>query len=357
MAKYIIREVNDSDMPGIVRLRLDIKEFRSIIPEEYISFWNSLIKYNPCSIRKVLVAVDDQNKIVAHYAMVPFKFLREGELLLGGFLCQLMVDEKYRQELVFPRMEMKFIKAYKESGIDFVFSLGNREKVVKAHLSFGFRKVGDLPVYARPYKLAGISQRLITNRLLKLITAPGLSIAEKALRLRGYPGESDLTVDEITEFDSSVDHFIEKVQSRFPYCALRNSAILNWRFADPAARYRKVVAKEAGDIVGYAVLRRIEMKQFDILAVVDILFSPERSDAGKTLLNAVHKTAVQLNVEMSACLLNPHDPLCSILKKCGYYKTPESFSLFVHEPKGTSLQFKEDSFNKWHLTWFDNDAV
>ncbi len=358
MAKYSIREANKDDILGIVRLRHGIREFRSLRSGEYESFWNFLIRDNPCLIRNVLVAVNDRDEIVAHYAMVPFKFLKDGELLIGGFLCQLMVHENYRQELIFPKMELKFLKDYKNLGFNFAFSLGNRKKVVKAHLSFGFSKIGELPVYAKPYKLAGIARSRIKSNILNAVMMPGLFIAEKLIRLIRTSGKENLAATEIAKFDSSIDQFLSEVQRHFPYSALRNSTILNWRFAgSPAVKYRILVTKEQENIIGYVVLRRMEMNRFDVLAIVDILFSPDRIDAGKALIDAVHKIAVQLDVEMSACLLNPYDPLCPILKKCGYFKTPETFSLFVHEPKGTRPHFKGDTFDKWHLTWFDNDAV
>lgn len=187
---------------------------------------------------------------------------------------------------------------------------------------------------------------------------PGLAIAERVLRLMKPYRECDLEVTEVSKFDSGIDQFVSNVQKYFSLCALRNSAILNWRFAGyPAIKYQILVTKEEGNIIGYVVLRRIEMKRFDVLAIVDILFSPDRVDVGTSLINAVHKIAMQLNVDMSACLLNPYDPLCPILIKCGYFKTPETFSLIVHQPNGTKPNFSEDSFDKWHLTWFDHDAV
>lgn len=358
MANYIIREANQDDISGIALLRHTIKEFRPIETEEYISFWNSYIKGNPYLIQQVLVAVNEKREIVAHYAMVPFKLLKEGELLLGGLLCELMVHEEYRQELLFPKLELKILRGYKDLGIDFAYGLANRVEVIKAHLSFGFCKIGVLHVYAKPYKLAGIARRLIKSNILNTVMMPGLYIAEKLLRLKRISGKRDLATTEISKFDSSIDPFLTEVQRLFPYSTLRSSTVLNWRFAgSPAVKYQILVSKEEGNIIGYVVLRRIEMKRFDILAIVDILFSPDRVDAGKSLINAVHKIAMKLNVEMSACLLNPYDPLCPILKKCGYFKTPETFSLIVHQPKGTKPHFSEDSFDKWHLTWFDHDAV
>lgn len=358
MAKYIIRDVKQDDIEGIVRLRHSISEFRPIDTEEYTSFWNSLIKTNPSADTQVLIAENEQGEIVGHYAMVPFSFLNNEEELVGGFLCQLMVHEDYRKELIFPKMETKFIRGYKKLGYAFAFSLGNREKVVKAHLSFGFKKIGDLPVYARPYKLASIARRKIKSGIVNAVLTPGFFIAEKLLGLFACPGRGDIEVTGVPEFDPETDQFLTDVQKHFPCSALRNSGILNWRFKSASMiRYQRFIARKKGDIVGYAVTRRMDMSGFDVLAVVDILFAPGMMDAGKALLNAVHKMAVELNVEMSACLMSPLDPILPALTKCGYFKTPESFSLFVHESRGGTQRFSEDSFDRWHITWFDNDAV
>ncbi|MEM3101454.1 MAG: GNAT family N-acetyltransferase [Candidatus Nitrosotenuis sp.] len=359
MAKYIIREAHN-DVLNIAQLRAKIKEFQPIEPEEYTLYWNSFIKDNPCSTQKALIAVNEQNRVIAHIAMVPFKFRKDEKLLLGGFICELMVDEDYRQELLFPKMLLKMLKEYKDLGVDFVYSLSNREKVVKAYQSFSFRIIGELDVYAKPYKLTKIVQYFIKNKILNAILRPCLSTIERLSFLRRRAGRTYpyLEITEIPRFDLNIDQFISNVQKHFPYCILRNSTILNWRTVDsPTRKYQILVVKEKGNIIGYIILRRMKMKQFDVLAIVDILFSPERVDVGRALLNATHKIALQLNVDMSTFLSSPHDPLFPILKKYGYFKTPDTFYLFLHEHKGSNLQFKEDTFNKWHLTWLDHDSV
>jgi len=358
MAKYIIREAHDDDIPNIAQLRIKIKEFQPIELEKYILYWNSFIKGNPCSIQKVFIALNEDNRVIAHFAMVPFKFRKKETPLLGGFVCELMVDEDYRQELLFPKMLLRMIKEYNKLSVDFLYSLGNRTEVVRAYQSFGFRIIGKLAVYAKPYKLTGMAQHFIKNKILNMLMKPVLFLAEQVLRLRMTSRVTGLKVIEISRFDSSVDQFISRVQKRFPYCILRNAAVLNWRTVDsPSRKYRILIIRDEGEIIGYIVLRRMHMKTFDVLAVVDILFSPERFDAGRALLNAAHKTALQSGVHMSTCLFSQHDPLLPILKECGFFKTPETFSLFLHEPKGSSPHFGKDTFDKWHLTWLDHDSV
>ena len=358
MAKYTIREADQDDLSGITRLRHTIKEFRPIDTREYESFWNSKIYNNPCSIRNVYIGMTEKKEIMAHLAMMPYKFLKDGEPIIGGSLCELMVHENCRKELLFPRVEMKVLSVYKGLGVDFAYGMANRGEVMNAHLSFGFRKIGDLEVYAKPFKLANLARSMIKNNFLNTIMKPVLFIAEKVLGSINTYGQQGLDTTEISMFDQAIDQFLEEVQRHFPYTALRNSGILNWRFASsPAVKYYILVTKEQGNIIGYAVLRRVVIKGFETLAIVDILFSPDRTDAGKSLMSAVHKKARELDVEMTACLLNPHDPICPVIKKCGYYKTPETFALIIHEPRGPVHHFNKDSFSKWHLTWFDHDAL
>lgn len=358
MAKYIIREANKNDLPDIARLRHTIKNFRSFETEEYISFWNTQINNNPYSIRHVFVGVNENNQIVAHEAMVPYKFLIDGDSLLGGSLCELMVHEDFRNELVFPRLEMKILSTYKNLGMDFSFGLANRENVKQAHLSFGYSEIGDLVVYAKPYKLACISRHLVRNNIINTVMMPGIYIADKLLHLKRRLNRPCLETAELSVFDQEIDSFLVDVQKHFPYSSVRSASVLNWRFTGAAAtKYHILVVRRRGEIAGYAVLRRSVLKGLDVLAVVDVMFYPDQADAGKSLMHAVDKKAVELGVEMSACLLNPYDPLCQTIKKCGYFRTPETFALIIHEPKGITPRFSKDSFAKWHLTWFDHDAL
>lgn len=358
MGKNVIRETSEDDIQGIARLRQKIKEFQSIDNAEYISFLKSWINDNPCAACKSYVSVDDQNTVVGHYAMVPFKFLKDGNELLGGFVCQLMVDENFRKDFLFPKMMLKLLREYKNTGVDFAYSLSSRPEVVKAHQSFGFQKIGSLPVYAKPFRTGKIASHFIKNRLLSLIIRPCAVLTEKFIRLRysGYVGT--LKAREIPQFNKDIDTFISSLQKYFPYSLLRNAEVLNWRTSDSCNRkYIKLLIEDKGSIVGYIILRNMKMKQFNALAIVDILFSPEQLEVGRALFDSAHKIAVQLKADFSACLISHHDKLFPILRKFGYYKTPESITLFVHEPKGRKPHFSKDSFDKWHLMWIDHDSV
>jgi N-acetylglutamate synthase-like GNAT family acetyltransferase len=358
LTEYIMREADDNDARGIAGLRLRIREYEALESDNYDLFWKSLILENPCSIRKALVAEDKEGKILAHYAIVPFRFLKGGESLIGGFVCQLMVDEDYRKEFIFPKMMFKMLREYKDLGIDFAFSLSSRADVVKAHEAFGFRRIGDLPVYAKPFKLTKIAPHLIQNNTIRFALKPFLSIAEQFLRIKRITAKGNLIVKDIPRFATDIDSFLEKIQYHFPYSILRNAKILNWRTVDfPTRKYRIITVESDGMMAGYVIVRQMKIKEFNVLAVVDIMYSPAEPDTGIFLLKAVHVTAVNLKVDMTSCLLGQSDPFYPVLKKCGYIKTPESISLFVHEPKGSETGISKSSIDKWHITWLDHDSM
>jgi|GEM_PF-1868714 len=357
MPVWSIREVRDNDIMGIARLRTEIKEFRPISIDGYVSFWRWLIKANLHSIQRAIIAVKG-DEVIAHYAMVPFGFLGNGKPLMGGFLCQLMVAEAYRRDLIFPKMEMKFINEYRQGGYDFIYSLSNRPHVVKAHLAFGFTKIGDIPVYARPMRLSNLVSHFIKDRLLLSLLRLPLYLIEMPFKLNISFTDKKVEIVEVERFEEGMDEFFQDVKSSFTCIAMRDHGILNWRFQGyEDAKFIRLLAKEEGRICGYAVVRRLTMKGFDVLAIVDIMFFPSHQEVGNALLHAVHRRAVEMRVEMVACLINPHSPIFRVFKRHGYLKTPESFTLFLHEPRSTSPSLRDIPIDKWHITWFDNDSV
>ncbi len=357
MPKFNIQEGRSSDIPGISRLFFEVEQESNVDNIEFAAWWKWLYKNNPYSIQKALIGVDEEDTVVAHMAMVPFKYLKTGQFFMGGLICQLMVAEAFRKELLFLQMELRILKEYKEAGIDFAYGLLNRPKVLKAHLALGFRQLGILPVYARPYKLDSITSYFFKSKILSGLFKPIVFLLNPFLRLRWYPS-SKLEICEVKHFDSDIDGFCESVQTYFSCSAFRNSDILNWRFTQLSERkYQIIIARDKGTVVGYVVLRRMKMKGIQTMVIVDMLFSPDRSDVGKALLKTIHKEAARSNVEISACLLNPHSPLLPVLKKFGFLKTPESFSLIVHRSNDSPVPSNGCSFDKWHITWFDHDLV
>jgi hypothetical protein len=359
MPPFRIREGGRDDLPGIAELYLETGLDRDMTVDRYTAWWEWLLLQKPSAPGKTTVGVDAAGRIIAHGAMVPFRFLLGGESRMGGALCQLMVSKQFRKELAFLRLETAILRDYHTAGMEFAYGLVTIPPLLKAHVGLGFRAAGALPVYARPYKLARVAAQALKSPAAAAALRPLLVAAGRIARMRFSRRPTSPTVVEVPQLDADADRFLSRVQGHFRCHAARSSALLNWRFArSPLRTYRIFVARDRDAAEGYCVISRIRMRDFDCMAVVDIMFSPERRDVGAALLNRVHEEAVASDVDMSACMLNPHSPLLRSFRRWGYFKTPECFTFIIHEPRGAPRPIHgEFPFSQWHLTWFDHDYV
>ncbi len=352
---FQIRRGREEDALGVARLHAGIWPDEFPDDAAYIAFWRWLFQEFPGSEAAVLVGEAPGGEIVGHSAIIPYRFRMHEKQCQAGFVCQLMVKEEYRRELLFPRLETSLLRDYPQEGIDFVYGLINLPQVLKAHIAFGFQSLGELRVYARPYDLHALARSFIRNRVLAALLSPFLSVARRILHRSRPRSKAGLDVEEFTRFDERFEDFLGEAASYYPVTTKRSTEILNWRFCRaPGREYIKWSVSEDSSVRGYLVARRMPMQGFDTLAVVDMLFPPHRRDVGKSLLQALHQRSLEAGVVMSACLLNPHDPMLSTLRRGLFTKTPAVFTLIFHSSRP---DLPPPPFKDWHLLWLDHDSV
>jgi hypothetical protein len=355
VAEITIREAGPGDVSGIVHLLRPHEPEDGAEADGLRAVWHWLYQANPCAVGKVLIATDPSDRIVAHEGVVPFRYRVAGRLATAGLPCKLVVEESHRRSMLFPRLELRLLRGYPEQGIDFLFTPMINHK--EAHFRLGFVGLGDLPIYARPFRFDRLARRVLPNALLRALAYPLMRLAEGLWRWSPRPA-AGLRVERVARFDSDMDEFLEAQLEPYDTCALRTASILNWRFAEPRGRrYALHVVRQQGRPVGYVVLRRMKMSSFDVLALVDLLWDPQRQDVAQALRHTVHLAALEAGVELATCMLNPHSPLLPHLSRWGFLKTPEAFELVTHSPNSRPVSLERSSYRDWHITWFEHDYV
>jgi hypothetical protein len=362
MAGFTIRDARDDDVDGIARLSFAEDPAGAHDLDAFRRAWGWLHRENPCEQGKVLVGVDgtDDGNVLGHYAIVPFAFRRKGQpFTTGGFLCRLLVAESSRNTMLFPQLEMQMIKGYGDWGMDFAYGLINRPPVLKAHLYFKFKDVIALPVMARPIRVGKLIEQVVRNKALAAIMRLAAPIGDVAVRFRRRPRRDPRTeVVQVEQFSSEHAEALDRLTRPFPLIAQRTVETLNWRFARPQDRgYRIFLARGDGELRGYVVTRAMPMKELTTVAVVDLLFAEGDEAAGDALLARAIDEAYAAGADVCACLVNPLGRYFSFLKKRGFFKTPESFTLILHEPPNSPKRVCDIPPADWHLTWFDHDYV
>lgn len=355
-----IRDVKIDDLHDIYKLCVNNDFF-----DEEVSYDNFYTTYKylyfdtPIELKDVhheLVALHNE-KMVSHTAMVLFQFKVNNKIVKAGFGSNLIIDKTQRKGPLFFMLQSKYLNSYNKKGIHFTYGLVTRAQVISLHLRTGYRKVGLVPVYARPYNLRSISKHYIPSSIIEILLSPLLKMANVLLSVNWF-GKNDVMIREITSFDDSINEIISQYFEKIKFSALRNDIVLNWRFSQFIHRnYKIFVSLKDDEISGYVITRKMRMKGLNSLALVDILFLPGDKDTAKALLGAVHYQALKERVDLTSLIINPSSSMLKYLIRFGFIKTSESFTVVVNEPRNKEHEFNEKNFHNWHITWFDHDYV
>jgi N-acetylglutamate synthase-like GNAT family acetyltransferase len=354
-----IRDARDADLAAIARVAersdlligdLNAGNFPSMLTWLYVD--------PPPKIRLQFVA-EHEDAVVAHYGAVPLAYKLFDETCMAGFASTLVIDRDHRAGMLFFSLQSYLQREYRKRNMRFVYGLITRANVLEPHLRTGWKKIGTVPVYAKPFNFPVVAASVLKHPLLRALAYVPLKVAQLLWRTYWSRRTSRIAVEESSQFGTDADAFLEAFMASRQVTALRTREILNWRFAGyPERAYRIFVAREAGRVVGYAVTRCMPLKHLRALAVVDIAFDPAHEAVGKALLHCCDAEAIRLRVDVAAAIMNPSSPFAAYLRRSGFLKTPESFTLVVHAPRDVpGAAFTEELFPSWHLTWFEHDYV
>lgn len=351
-----IRPYQDGDLESVAALQRFVDPDLRCPPKVFADLWKWMYADNPLGPLTVVVAENAAGEILGHEGIMPFVLRVDGSVETGGITCNLIVADTLRDSLLFPRLVKALLKASTRAG--FAFGYGpTRPKMLKSMVALGYRDLGPLPVYIRPYNFGKILERYGPSKILATVLAPALELL-RYLAVRTRRPRARERVIRVHKFESADRTFFEKSCAQFQVHAVRSPEIANWRFFQPPHReYQVYAAIQRDEMVGYIALRRMSMLGFDSLAIVDILWKLDDNRVLESLLRKAHDQAAESGVAFAACMVSPESPLVTHLKRAGFVRAPEGFNMIVHEPKGTTSKFTSDVLSRWYVTWFDHDYV
>ncbi len=166
----------------------------------------------------------------------------------------------------------------------------------------------------------------------------------------------NLEVQLITEFDTNIDNFLEKLESEGIFFGQRSSKILNWRF-NPSNEidYARILIMKKETVVGYLVVCQRFFKGLKILMIVDYVFW----NLGAIEVYKIKKLLKRAYPRATACVWTSNRLHKN--KALGDFKglrvpksiLPERVKFYL---SGASDDFKEN-LKRAHLTLFDTDIL
>jgi len=352
MRSWKVRDGSKMDMRGILSLRGAVfreEEKDKMDPR----FWGWEFLEGPDG-QGLIYIVEDERKIVGHFADVPRWFSVQGESVLGTLSLDLMVHPDYWRRGIFEALGRYGIERVRKQNGLFLIAFPIRRETIQGLKKIGWEEVAKLPVLVYPVRFSGIINRYLHFPLLSFL-AGGVARLLFFLfrRLERGNGTEKIEIEEMHLLDDQFDHFWQKALSLYPIMGVRNRNYLTWRYLrHPTRTYAIYRAKKSGEMKGYIVLRKVELLNFNSAVIVDLLALDEVTLAALVEKGIQHSQ--QKGTDLLAFMVPQGHPYDKILRKRGFLPSPKAFQFMVYfHSKREMLNFPE----KWYVNWGDTDVI
>lgn len=353
----------------------DLKELLGLMSNEYgevdpahVDYFNWYCRDNPAGQALVPIARDPATgHIIGGFWLVALRARVEGESYKGSATVNIVVNPDYRRKQVAVSLLNYCVQLMQDSDFDFLSSFPNprMSHVVDQSL---WERVGPQDLLFRPLNWSFLRQTPLGK--WPFLTKAAATIANGVWPFIFRPRStssyaSKFTIEEETEFDGAFDKFWHRVQDKYPIMYVRDATFLRWRYMqNPRRTYTVLVARQAGDIIGYLVIRASKIRHFRAGFIADFLVeASERGDQAGQLLIAEATQRLQSQVEVVVSMIHSHFHEAQLLHRQGFITCPRRLQplrvlLFTKATRDhDSLQPALKKLDSWFLQLADFDIV
>jgi GNAT superfamily N-acetyltransferase len=348
-----ILDGNEKDMERILSLRKLVfgeEEKDKLDPR----FWKWEFIKNPHGKALIYMVVEGE-KIIGHFADLPRRFFVKGQKVLGTLSLDLMVHPEYQRRGIFEKMGRYAIQRVDALNGLFLMAYPIREETIHGLMKIGWKKVVKLPVLVYPIRFQGIVDRYLHFQPLSLLLGGVAGFFHFLFfhhLIRAKKNE-EIEINQVDQLDGQFDQFCEKTATLYPIMGIRDQNYMSWRyFQHPTRRYTLYRAIRNGEMMGYIVLRKVELLNFNSAVIVDLLALDEET------VSALVKRGIQHSQQGGADLLGFMVPqghsYDKILRRMGFLPSPKTFSFMIYSHSDKEVFH---SPGKWYVNWGDTDVI
>ncbi len=352
MGPWEVRDGNERDKEEILSLRKLVfgeEEKDKLDPR----FWNWEFMQGPDG-KALIYVVDDEDKIIGHFADVPRQFSVNREAVLGTLSLDLMVRPDYWRRGIFAAMGRYGAQRVKEEKGLFMTAFPIRPETILGFKKIGWEEVTKLPVLAYPIRFRGILNRYLHFLPLSLFMGGFIRAFYFLLySLRSEEKREGVEIERVDSFDELFDRFWQKALSLHPLIGSRNRQYLTWRYLQhPTRHYTIYRAQRSEEMTGYIVLRKVDLLNFNSAVIVDLLALDEES------ISALVKRGIQHSRQEGADLLGFMVPqghsYYKGLRRMGFLPSFKTFLFMIYPHSEREMIL---SPGKWYVNWGDTDVI
>lgn len=185
-----------------------------------------------------------------------------------------------------------------------------------------------------------------------------LAHARAGMRTRDQPGGEPCQIE---RFDPRFDLLWQSARAKAFSGIRRDSAFLNWRFAEqPAYTYLRIGWIHRGEVLGYVIASPRDVLGMPSMLVVDLLTAPGAVGVAEALLDEVAARARDSGIHLLASVAIERSTLLATYARAGFVKVPRRMN-----PKPLVMTTHDLGKRNplpaivpgWHFTWSDTDVV
>ncbi|MEW6052154.1 MAG: GNAT family N-acetyltransferase [Candidatus Zixiibacteriota bacterium] len=359
-AEVVVRAGTPDDYPAIAAV-LD-RTFCARPYEQRVKLWRWRSENNPVRLPEIpgfLIAELD-GQIVGVHGLVPMRVKLGDRTVVASCSCDLAVDPSARSA----GMKIKLKALSKELSALHISTSAN-EPANKITLALGGKEIAHgRKKLLKPLKLSGLLTRSLRAKAGSVGAAIGTILGVRAdwpmalgRLLTRYPQSPGAEVHSITRFDKRFDQFWSVVSKQHHIMVVRDSAYLNWRYAEyPFGGISSFGLYRGESLLGFAVMHRsIDEDKLPFVALLELYVLPDEPEAYEQLLGFVVKQSVNGGAHYIATRCStPKEE--AILNRRGFRvrMMPFSPATYKNNTELPAAFFADD--RNWYLTLGDGDG-
>jgi hypothetical protein len=165
----------------------------------------------------------------------------------------------------------------------------------------------------------------IRDQIIKAASYNLLNLLNRLTTVMDPSVDESVDIKKVDRFDERLDSLWDKVCDKLLFSMVRNSDIMNWRFADPrGGQYIIRIAEVAGELAGYSVLRINRYNEdYPMGFIVDLFSDPEDKVVKSALVQDAIGFFEKKNVNQIKCLVVDDSLLERVYMSVGFveYRT------------------------------------
>ena len=283
-----------------------------------------------------------------------------GRVFRGALAFGAMTLPKYGGRGLYRRLAHAGWEEARHRGFHFALGYTTRQYVLDMEIKMGWSPLGASPVMALPLDVGAILRAAVPRLgFLAPLAAPASWLAcKRAANHSEHVTAADCEITAVDAFPDDCDNLTRRLRAGKRLFFSKDQRTLDWLYLSPhnPFKYDIVAARRAGQLVGFAVGRRMEMLGLDGYGIFDLISAPGNHDVLAALASRLIVGALPARPEIVACLVSRNQEAHQALQRLGFIDSRRSFTLIyraVQDGLPETLHLKDN----WTNFWGNNDTV